>query len=47
MRRNTSARYVGRLTEYNTLTGNTWGSVLVFAQVNRPGTSRALDGEHE
>jgi hypothetical protein len=44
MRRNTSTRYVGRLTEYNTLTGNTWGRVLVFAQVNRPGTSRARGG---
>jgi hypothetical protein len=36
--------YVGRLTKYNTLTGNTWGVLsLVFTRNHPPGASRAVN----
>ena len=42
---NTSPRFVGRLTEYNTLAGNTWGALfLVFARNHPPGASRGDTG---
>src|ERR1700674_448978 len=37
-----ATRHVGRLTKYNTLTGNTWGVLSpVFTRNHPPGTSRA------
>ena len=37
-----ATRHVGRLTKYNTLTGNTWGvSSPVFTRNHPPGTSRS------
>lgn len=43
LRRNTGSRFVGRPTKYNTLTGNTWGRVPVFAQSTVPAPA---PGEH-
>jgi hypothetical protein len=40
-----ASRHVGRLTKYNTLTGNTWGvRSPVFTRNHPPGTSRAKRG---